>query len=53
MGFGKSTLVVIAIVVFNVFLASVVGLMMGGLAGAVGGMLVGLCISAPMVPWPK
>ncbi len=50
---GKSTLFAIAIVMLNVFLAFVVGLLMGGLPGAVGGVLVGLCISAPMLPWPK
>ena len=53
MGRGRATLITIAILVVNVFLASLVGLMMGGLPGIVGGAIVGLCISAPMLPWSR
>ena len=50
MGLGKFALVAAAIIGLNVFLASLIGLMMGGVAGAFGGVLVGLCISVPMLP---
>jgi hypothetical protein len=53
MGLGKFTLVAAAIIGLNVFLASLVGLMMGGVPGAIGGVLVGLCISVPMLPRQK
>ena len=53
MGRGTSTLIAVAIVVVNVFVGSVIGLMMGGVPGLVGGALVGLCISAPMLPQIK
>lgn len=53
MGRGRATLITIVVLAVNVFLAALVGLMMGGLPGMAGGVIVGLCVSAPMLPWAR
>jgi hypothetical protein len=50
MGRKVSALIAVAIASVNVFVASLIGLMTGGLPGLIGGVLVGLCVSAPMLP---